>query len=213
VTGLDLTGLLYEYFKDEQAKHSREPGVYWVTDLVSCSMKRWFELKYPELVLANLFNPVAVLGSLVHAGLGQLLSRILEAESARVDLEVESSLELNLESIVPGSGRAVVKGRADAIATARDGARYGIEVKTSRSDLSLPMEHHVDQVRIYNLIFNLERSYLLYVTPDRIAQYEVADRMSEEEIAKRILEAKTPRYAWECKYCPFAVLCPSKATK
>jgi CRISPR-associated exonuclease Cas4 len=112
-----------------------------------------------------------------------------------------------------GSGKAVVKGRADAIVTARDGARYGVEIKTSRSDLSLPMEHHLDQVRIYNLLFNLERSYLLYVTPERIAQYEVSERASVEEVARRILEAKSPRYPWECRYCPFAVLCPSKLAR
>lgn len=213
MNGLDLIGLLYAFFKQERAKHAREPGIYWVTDLVSCSLKRGFALKYPELELAELFNPVAVLGSFVHSGLGQLLSRVLENEGARVELEVESSLMVNLEPIVPGSGTAVVKGRADAIVVTRDGARYGIEVKTSRSDLSLPMEHHVDQVRVYNLLFNLEKSYLLYVTPERIAQFEVAERASEGELAKRILEAKAPRYAWECKYCPFAVLCPSKLAK
>jgi len=210
---LDLIGLLYAYFREERAKHAREPGVYWVTDLVSCSLKRGFALKYPELELAGVFNPVAVLGSLVHAGLGQLLARALEAEGARVELEVESSLEVNLDLVVPGSGKAVVKGRADAIVTTRDGARYGVEVKTSRSDLSLPIEHHIDQVRVYNLLFGLEKSYLLYVTPERIAQYEVAERASEEEVARRIVEARSPRYAWECRYCPFAVLCPSKVTR
>jgi len=207
---LEIVGLLYAHFREERAKHVRKPGVYWVTDLVSCSLKRSLALKYPELELAELFNPAAVLGFLVHAGLGQLLARALEAEGARVELEVESSLEVSLDPAAPGSGKAVVKGRADAIVTTRDGARYGVEVKTSRSDLSLPMEHHVDQARLYNLLFGFEKSYLLYVTPERIAQYEVAERASEEEIAKRIVEAKSPRYAWECRYCPFAVLCPSK---
>lgn len=213
MTSLDLIELLYAYFKQERAKHAREPSVYWVTDLVSCSLKRCFALKYPELELAEFFKPVAVLGSLVHAGWGQIIGNILEGEGVRVELEVESSLEVDLESIVPGSGKVVVKGRADTLVIMRDGSRYGIEVKTSRSDLSLPMEHHVDQVRLYNLLFNLEKSYLLYVTPERIAQYEIAERASEEEIVKRILDMKAPRYAWECKYCPFAVLCPSKAAK
>lgn len=210
---MDLIGLLYARFKEERVKHAREPGVYWVTDLVSCSSKRGFALKYPELELAELFNPAAVMGALVHAGLGLLLARALEAEGARVELEVESSLEVNLGAASQGSGKAVVKGRADAIVTARDGARYGVEIKTSRSDLSLPMEHHLDQVRIYNLLFNLERSYLLYVTPERIAQYEVSERASVEEVARRILGAKSPRYPWECRYCPFAVLCPSKLAR
>lgn len=213
MAGLDLIGLLYAHFREERARHAREPGVYWVTDLVSCSLKRVFAQKYPELELANVFNPAAVLGSLVHMGLGQLLSRILESERGRVELEVESSLEVNLEAFAPGSGKAVVKGRADVIVATGDGAKYGVEVKTSRSDLSLPMRHHVDQVRIYNLLFNLERSYLLYVTPERIAQYEVAERASEEDIARRILERGAPRYEWECRYCPYAVLCPNKITK
>lgn len=210
---MDIVGELYRYFREERLKHPREPGVHWVTDLVSCSLKVEFERAYPELSMSDVFNPVLVQGVLVHKGLGLLLAQLLEAKGARVELEKETSIEVNLSEAGLEGSRALVKGRADIIVTLPDGEVLGVEVKTARSDVQLPLEHHVDQVRAYNTLFALSRSYLLYVTPERIAQYEVSDRMSIKEMAFRIVERRAPRYAWECKYCDYSVLCPSKVTK
>lgn len=212
VERFDIVEELYKYFREERVKHVREPGVYWVTDLVSCSLKPQYERLYPELSMPDLFNPVLVQGVLVHKGLGLLLAQLLEVKGAKVEVEKEASIEVDL-SAVGLSGKAIVKGRADVIVSLPGGERVGIEVKTARSDIQLPLEHHVDQVRAYNTLFVLSRSYLLYVTPERIVQYEVSERMSVEELALRVAEHKAPRYAWECRYCSFAVLCPSKVTR
>lgn len=210
---LNLVSELYRYFKEERLKHAREPGVYWVTDLVACSLKAKFASEYPELDLADLFDPTLVQGSLLHKGLELLLSQLLGAKGVGVEAEPEASLELDLASLGLGAGRAVVKGRADIVASLPGGGRVGIEIKTMRSDAQLPLEHHVDQVRAYNTLFSLSVSLLLYATPGRIAQFEVSDRMSVGEIARRIAEPKAPRYAWECRYCRFSVVCPSRVAR
>ncbi|MEM4853444.1 MAG: hypothetical protein QXQ60_07740, partial [Thermofilum sp.] len=182
----------------------------WVTDLVSCSLKSRYSLEYPELELAELFNPVLIHGTLVHRGLEELLKLILEQKGVKVEVELEGSMEVDLSDLAPGSGKVLVKGRADVILTLPNGEKHGVEIKSMRGDAPLPLEHHVDQARVYNTLFNLSSTILVYITPERITQYVERERLPAGEIARRILEQKAPRYPWECKYCPFSVLCPSK---
>lgn len=206
---LDVVAELYRFFKEERAKHERRPSVYWVTDLVSCSLKSRFSQEYPELELAQFFNPTLVQGALLHKGLEAVLKELLEARGAKVGVEVEASVEVDLSSALPSAGRAVLRGRADLVVELGD-ERVGVEVKSARGDALLPLDHHVDQCRIYNFLFNFNYTCLVYVTPERIAQYEVVERGNVEELARRILEPKAPRYSWECRYCPYSVVCPSK---
>lgn len=208
MSGLDIVKELYGLFREERARHQRERGVVWVTDLVSCSLKPVFSLEYEELALSEFFSPPLVLGTLVHRGLEALLSQVLAAKQYRVEVEPERSLEVSVDD-----AKYTLKGRADLVVTTPEGARIGVEIKTLRGDAALPLEHHVDQARIYNLLFDLEKSYLVYISPERLAQYEVGDRMGLDEVASRIREPRAPRYTWECRYCPFSVICPSKVTK
>jgi len=209
----DLIGILYKYFKEEREKHVREPGVYWVTDLVSCSQKEKFSRIYPELELAQLFKPILIQGVLVHVGLENILKEILKDLGAEIEVEPETTLKLDLGKFIPGAGEVVIKGRVDLVVKLPSKGRVGIEIKTARADLSLPHEHHVDQVKIYNTLFNLDQSYLIYVTPDRVTQYGIEERMSLADIAERVAKPRIPRYSWECQYCPFSVLCPNKVVR
>lgn len=200
---VDVVKLLYEVGRSERAKHTRDAGTYWVLDLVRCLLKKDYEMRYPELSSREVFTPAFVHGSLVHRGLQSLLR---EVYSDRVLVEVESAKGLQ----APGVGeRIVIRGRADAILITDDG-RVGIEIKTSRTDANIPHDHHLDQVMIYNWLFELKYSVLLYITPDRITQYTVFERATEDDIIDRITNAKYPRYQWECGYCAYAVLCPYK---
>jgi len=42
----------------------------------------------------------------------------------------------------------------DLLVELSSGERVGIEIKTARADLSIPHEHHVDQVKTYNTMFD-----------------------------------------------------------
>ena len=55
----------------DHLKDMVNPNIVYVTDLVSCSQKRIFRQKYPELIFR--FDPIALLGILVHRGLEELL--------------------------------------------------------------------------------------------------------------------------------------------
>ncbi|WP_457549730.1 hypothetical protein [Archaeoglobus sp.] len=105
------------------------------------------------------------MGSLVYLGLEQILSNDLNAE-----VEVKG---------VKWIGDYRVVGRTDAKL-----GKVGIEIKTSRTDYEIPYDHHVLQARIYNWLFDLEKTVLVYITPDRVTEYIVVENIEKEEIVK-----------------------------
>jgi len=188
---------IWNWVKEEYFKHQREPGVVYVTDLVSCPKRREMELKYPIIASSHIYNPTAVQGQILHLGLEHLLKQRLK--EVRTEVEVEREIF-----------GVKLRGRMDAIIEAK-GHRYGLELKTALRDTNLPHEHHILQCRIYNFLANLPYTVLLYITPDRICEYKVEGAISEEELEKLLNDDKAPRWDWECtRYCPFAKVCESK---
>ncbi len=199
----DLVSLIYSYAKAEREKHKREKGVAWVTDLVRCPLKRLYEELYPELSLQEMFKPSLVTGTLVHLGLEGILKKMAQ------EFEVEVETEWSKDVMLGDGSTATVKGRLDVLLS-RGHERIAVEIKSSRSDRGIPQRHHVDQARAYNWLADLSGTLLLYVTPRRIAQFYVEDRMDSTEVVERITSRRAPRYGWECAYCAYSVLCPSK---
>jgi len=199
-----ITELLYRLRKEEFLKHKREANVYWVSDLIKCPIKREFEIKYPEIALTNIYSPYYILGDLIHKGLESIVSENLGAQ-----VEVEKSRDVQLSN----GKKVVVKGRIDCIITTEEGEKVGIEIKSARADIGIPQQHHIDQVKIYNWLFDLSRSILIYVTYNRVTEYEITERASMEEVIYRIEDRRAPRYPWECNYCIYSILCPYKITK
>lgn len=161
-------------------------------------------MRYPEISSYEIMSPPSILGELVHRGLQAILREIYGAD-VKTEVEGEKTVAL------PQGGVARVRGRSDAIIE-RGGRRVGIEIKSSRTDYGIPLEHHVDQARIYNWLFDLEETYLVYVTHERVAQYRIRDRASEQEVVIRLTSTTYPRYSWECSYCVFSIICPYKKT-
>ena len=182
---------LYRLRLKEREGHVRGEGVYWVTDLTRCPLKRAYELAYPEVTAIDLINPTFILGELVHRG----LQALMQGEGFRAEVEGERVVEV-------GGSKVTVRGRVDLVL---DGV--GVEVKYARSDQGIPHQHHVDQCRLYNWLMGLERTILLYVTPDRVCEHVVEDRADDGEVAQRIMDDRAPRYEWECEYCIFARVC------
>ncbi len=178
----------------EKHRKLREEDAIEVTDLIRCPLKREFEEKFPDLYRASAYTPSTILGSLVHLGLESILSNELNAE-----IEVKGEKKIGDHKIV---------GKIDAKL-----GKVGIEIKTSRADFEIPYEHHILQARIYNWLFDLEKTVLVYVTPDRITEFVVEEDIDEDEIVKLIVDKVSPRYDWECRYCFFSLICPKKRKK
>jgi CRISPR/Cas system-associated exonuclease Cas4 (RecB family) len=89
------------------------------------------------------------------------------------------------------------------------------EIKTSRSDVGLPYEHRLLQLRIYMNMVNATKGVVFYLTPDRVAEFFVTNPVSDEELKELVeefLEFLDPKYDWECSYCVYSTICPLKKT-
>ena len=177
---------------------------FYVTDLIYCPLKYWYQKQYRELTIAASINPTTILGEVAHYGIEKLLLDILGAENVKTEVEFER--EVDVDKTV-----YIVKGRVDAIV-----GDYIVEIKTGRADASIPYSHHVMQVRIYLWISGFRKALLLYLTANRIAEFEIDTPATEGEVSDLIrsilARSPAPRYQWECAFCIYAQLCPRKTT-
>ncbi len=198
-----ITELLLNKKLEEYLSHSKETNTLYVTDLIRCPKKIKYEEEYKELAISQVYEPSTLLGDLVHAGLENFIKTNLNAE-----IEVENEKELQVLG-----DTYKIKGRADAIVNVND-QKVVIEIKSARSDRGLPHLHHKMQLQIYLWLFGTKKGILVYVTPDRITEYEVNDPLDESTIIRLIEDTITmrgaPRFEWECRYCIFSIICPSK---
>jgi len=176
-----------EHFKD-----ATNPNIVYVTDMVSCSQKREFRIRYPELAFK--FEPAHILGDMVHIG----IESFLKEEGFQVEVEFEKEVSIDNREVK-------IKGRVDAL-----NENYVVEIKTARSDLGIPHDHHLMQLQIYLNIFDRKAGLLLYVTPDRLAEFYIEKKPLDVEslVVETIHNSMHPRWSWECKYCFYAKICP-----
>jgi len=194
--------------EEHELRGRREPGVYWVTDLIYCPLKRQLALKYPELAEPR-YDPWLVFGRIVHEGLEYLLlQQYIDSPDAEVLLEQE------FKRVIQGPEVEVeVVGRPDAVVRINGHIDTLYEFKTGFPGQQLPHDHHLLQVRLYLWLTGAPVGWLVYVMPDRITEYQVVKRVSEDEVVALLLDDKTPRWDWECKKCPYRAYCPKYGQK
>lgn len=182
----------------------RDPRVYYITDLVQCPLKREFSVEMPEVAFANATNPRILLGVAVHIGVEELLKKVY---GDKVLTEFRDNTEA-VKIVKTTGGFVVVRGRIDAIILA-EGRKIGVEIKfTTSKPQNLPHESHVEQAELYNWLFDLDETRLVYITPDGFQEFVVAGKPDDKEVERRIASKNFPRHDWECRYCPFRALCP-----
>lgn len=211
-----IVELLYKWRTEEQLKHPRHPRVVYVVDLTRCPLKRKFELKFPELVKHDLMSPASISGTLIHSGFESFLKSYAVKEGYRVLTELELVKVINVEG-----EEYVISGRLDAllIPMSSDNSLI-IELKTSRSDVSIPYEHHILQAQIYAWMTKALDAIIVYFTPERIVEFslktlnkpQLTDKEVEKLVKETLFESLAPRYEWECRYCKFAIICPNKVS-
>ncbi|MBP1357370.1 MAG: CRISPR-associated protein Cas4, partial [Sulfolobus sp.] len=153
------------------------------------------------------YSPAAILGDLVHKG--------LESLNLLSNFEIQSEVET--AKIIDLKDRKInVKGRVDILLKNKNNEIIIVEIKTARKDIGLPLQHHILQLRIYLWLFNTKNGILIYITPDRLSEYEVKEPATDDEIRMLLSEllsaSKAPKYIWECKYCEYNIVCPNKKT-
>lgn len=197
-----VMSIIYELrLKDfnEKLKELRDPSVIYVSDLISCSHKRVFRIKFPELEFR--FEPYMILGELVHRG----LEDVLRKKGFEQEVSIEKTVEINGETYI-------VKGRIDAF---NDSDGVVVEIKTARSSQGIPHRHHILQIQIYMNMVDAKEGLLIYITPDRILEYKVIkETIDIDELVKETInDAVHPRWDWECRYCIYNRMCPYRVTE
>ncbi|MCC6017092.1 MAG: CRISPR-associated protein Cas4 [Desulfurococcaceae archaeon] len=201
---ISIVDKLYRWRIDEAVKklESKLDNEFYVTDLIYCPLKYRYQKMYKELTISSAINPTTLLGELTHYGVEKILIDLFGPENVKLEVDYEKGIEVD-------GVLYIVKGRIDAII-----GDWVIEVKTSRSDISIPQNHHVMQTRIYLWLTGFNKALLLYITSNRVAEYIVDKPASDGEIAdllrSTITGAPAPRYPWECRYCTYSTLCPYK---
>lgn len=199
---LSLTQTLFKSrLSDKKVHEKKDSNTIYVTDLLYCPLKPRLREQFKELTLAEAYNPSTLQGSLIHESIEGILTRELNAKT-----EVPIAKELTI-------GNEVYKliGRADAIL-----GDTVIEIKTSKNDTKIPVHEHETQLKIYMTLLGSTHGVLLYITPDRIAEFHYDEKLTDtelENLVKSFLRAeKVPRHNWECKYCAFSKVCPHKVS-
>lgn len=201
---LRLVDLVYRWRISETSKRLEKKldNEFYVTDLVYCPLKYRYQKLYRELTLSAAISPVTILGEFTHYGIEKVLSEMLGFDSVKLEVDYEKDIEVE-------DTLYIVKGRIDAVI-----GDTIVEIKTSRSDISIPQNHHVLQTRIYLWLSGYKNALLLYITPSRITEFPINKPATDDEVINLIKETltctHTPRYSWECGYCIYSVLCPSK---
>jgi len=200
--------LLYRIALEQELQHfeNRDKGPIVsvsVTDLVACSQRYHFVRRYPEIKIQMNYNPILVLGRILHVGLETII------RSQWHDVETEKPIE---KIISLDDGRVIrVAGVVDAYVP---GESLVIEFKTSRADHELPLQHHVLQLKIYMNMLQAEHGLLFYINPDRISEYAIDNSIDDWQLQALVNETlnnqRHPRYDWECNYCPYSIMCPYK---
>ncbi|MCY0874139.1 CRISPR-associated protein Cas4 [Acidianus infernus] len=189
---------------EDYLSHQREKDTFYVTDLVRCPLKLVYEEKFRELAIAEVYNPSTLMGELIHMG----LETFNEIEGYKVISEVEGEKEVNL-----GEKVVKIKGRADIILQKGE-EKIIVEIKSARGDKGLPHKHHLMQLQAYLWLFGAKKGILFYVTPERFTEFTVDKPLDEATIIKLVQEnislSPSPRFAWECEYCVFSIVCPNK---
>jgi len=190
------------YFKHIVEKYvsKRRQDVYYVHELCMCYQKAMFYRMlqgYNVIDIGNI-NDRMIIGELIHEG----MIRVLKHEEC-IEPE-EKCKQINDITIC---------GTADLICN-----NIVIEIKyVSKSEKIInngnitPMEHHVDQCRLYGWLYDVEKCVLIYVTPSRIV-HVMFEPFSDYEVRQIVnnwfSDRPSPKYEWECKYCPFRNMCP-----
>jgi len=168
-------------------------GKVHVSLLIRC--RRYRELMARHDILFNP-SPSMMLGEIVHEGVKSFsITEKLEG------YEVMEERKINGKTIV---------GIADILYE-----NEVVEIKFTRAHRdNRPLEHHLMQLRLYMWLFNRPRGRLVYVTPDRLCEYEIDNPMSDDEVIMLLEDESSPKWPeWECSYCDYSGLCEKRVRR
>jgi len=173
-----------EDFEKEMAEKYPEYTVYYAHDLCRCSKLREYEQQFPDIAKSRRAEPAIILGELVHLGMENILTPAKSYYKVIDDLKV------------------IISGSPDFIYN-----NCPVELKYQRYPVKQPKEHHLLRIRLYMWLMDVSVGYLFYITPKKISEFQITQPLDDDAVRNLVTIEYSPRFGWECKFCPFAKIC------
>ena len=187
----------YLDFMQEKYGHEHLENRIHVHDLVRCKHKSELETLFPET--ASTLSPILFLGEAVDEFVKMLVVTYKDKLFEKLETttgEFEKTVNFNGKEIT-------IIGRPDILL--EDSV---IEIKYSRTPEDKPLEHHINQLKIYMFLTNKNKGVLVYFTPRGLREFTFEEEVKEDFIHSILETWGSPRYEWECQYCNYKEICP-----
>jgi CRISPR/Cas system-associated exonuclease Cas4 (RecB family) len=208
----ELAKAIEDRVKGIDAKHLiREPNTFYISELSWCSSKTFFSIKFNTVRVPN---EAMIMGRLWHLVLPTLVKDIDEYKDAEFEVEVAYT---NPEP------KFTIKGRGDIVLSSSDRVeewKFGLKNITPFDPV---IAAYTAQVNEYAYLLNKKQAVLYYVNRRTFSITPVVTEPKEtlhsvlvskaEEIYRclknnRVPSNHSPVFDFECKSCPFTIVCP-----
>lgn len=183
----------YKISREEGRKKLEEKRykVFFAHELLLCPTALEFRKVFSEIEIAQSFQPQLMVGEIVESGLEKFLNKLGLVKCTKVYFKIIDS--------------HIVAGSPDYVDNL-DNPSVVVDVKFKRASPQ-PLEHHVARMKVYLFLTDAEEGILLYISPEGIKDYVVREPFSRSDISMLISQNNSPRFEWQCKYCPFSKFC------
>lgn len=189
----------YLDFVQEKYKHEHLKDKIHVHDLIRCKHKSQMEAIFPEL--ASTASPIFLLGE----ALDEFIKALVLNKKEMLFADLETTSGEFTKDITFKESKITLIGKPDIVL--KD---IVIEIKYSRNIEDKPLDHHINQLKLYMFLTDKSKGILIYFTPQGLREYVFDEVISEEFVRELLATWASPRYEWECQYCNFRNICPHR---
>lgn len=182
----------YKFLKEFSKVYGDRVEIYSVSEIIKCKMQAMIErelLQSPEDFERWCFRPSMMIGDAI--------------EERLIDLLNLPRGYFNFKIIDFYGKKIIITGSCDAIDD-----DYIYEFKFRSKDAE-PTPLMVMQTRLYAWLYNKKHGILIIISPYDIKKIEL-DPFNEREVIDILLTWTSPRYLFECYYCPYRDICEKR---
>ena len=201
-----------------QDHRGRYPNELWVTHLTGCMRRAFFSIRFNA-------DPVrsgdAILGRILH----YVSKEVLDPHLAKLlgdDFVLEWEKDVSYQFETPDGDPWLIKGRADLVVYDPNGNAYEVwEFKfTSHERFNQAIPIYVGQANAYAVMSGAHFARLVLVNRNTFAVRSISMSADESGFKHLVERAQNlvdclrkdtvpvgPELDWECKFCPFSLIC------
>ena len=209
----DIISLIIRDKLHESLEHleKKSENVYSVTELIRCTKQN----EYLRLFrVPNLPNLAIINGILTHLGIQVCLSKY---ENFEIEVDYTKTIKDDDVYISTMEGQKLIHAKEEGkeiqvvgrIDIQKDNEIW--EIKTLNAiPQQPPSEHYILQCRIYLWLTGADVCHLIELSRDEYRITDITEPVTDMDVLLLIYDKKSPRWEWECEYCPYKNICTEK---